>query len=105
MQIFLKNVGLNLHQRKNRTTNICKALHSKLNYLFIASHPNIYNLMDILKNIESETYIKIQSNGQRKSRHIIKKENYIQEKMIEYKNKLLTTFKYVKAVSFKFLPV
>jgi len=102
---FPPNIWAEFTPTTNRTTNSCEAFHSKLNNLFISSHPNIYNFIDVIKDIQSETYIKIRSNGQRKSRQIIEKENYIREKMIEYNNKLLTRFEYVKAVSFKFLPV
>lgn len=45
-------------------------------------------------------------NGQRKSRRIVEKENYVREKMFEYNNRLLTRFElFVKAILFKFLPV
>jgi hypothetical protein len=57
----------------NRTTKIYEAFHSKLNILFIASHPNNYYFIDILKNIQPETCIKIRSNSQRKSRQIMEK--------------------------------
>jgi len=102
---FPPNLWAEFTPTTNRTTNSCEAFHSKLNNLFISSHPNIYNFIDVIKDIQSETYIKIRSNRQRKSRQIIEKENYIREKMVEYNNKLLTRFEYVKAVSFKFLPV
>jgi hypothetical protein len=44
-----------------------------LNNLFIASHPYIYNFIDVLNNIQSETYIKVRSNRQRKSGQIDEK--------------------------------
>jgi len=50
--------------------------------LYVTDCGNINKVIKEKK--ESETYIKIRSNGQRKSRQIIEKENYIGEKMIEY---------------------
>lgn len=69
---FPPNLWAEFTPTTNRTTNSCEAFH---NY-------HIYNFIDVIKNIQSETYIKIRSNGQRKSRQIIEKENYIGEKMI-----------------------
>jgi hypothetical protein len=68
----------------------------------MVSHPSIYNFIDVLKNIQPKTYIEIRSNGQRKSHQIVEKENFFREKIIECKNKLLTRFEYVKAVSLNF---
>lgn len=80
---FPLNLWAEFATTTNRTTNSYETFHSKLNNLFIASHPNIYNFIDVLKNIQSETYIKIQNNRQRKSRQIIEKENYIRKKIIK----------------------
>lgn len=63
---FPPNLWAEFSTTTNRTTNSCEALHSKLNNLFFASHLNIYNFINVLKTIQSETYIKIRNNGQRK---------------------------------------
>jgi hypothetical protein len=40
-----------------RTTNNCESFYRKLNSLFDSSRPNIYNFIDVLKNIQIDTYI------------------------------------------------
>ncbi|KAL4141434.1 hypothetical protein QTP88_004072 [Uroleucon formosanum] len=40
------------------TTNGCEAFHSKFNKEFKTTHPNIFKVIDILTNIQSETLIK-----------------------------------------------
>lgn len=76
---FPPNLWAECTPTTNRTSNSCEAVHSKLNNLLIASHPNIYNFIDVLKNIQSKTYIQIQSNVQKKFCQITEKKNYVQE--------------------------
>jgi len=44
------------------TTNGCEAFHSKFNKEFNTTHPNIFKVIDILINIQSETQIKARSH-------------------------------------------
>ncbi|KAE9524358.1 hypothetical protein AGLY_015397 [Aphis glycines] len=44
-----------------RTTNSCESFHSKINAMLYSAHPNIYQFINILLNIQCETYIKIRS--------------------------------------------
>ncbi|KAF0756715.1 Uncharacterized protein FWK35_00015087 [Aphis craccivora] len=62
-----------------RTTNNCKSFHRKLNRSFNSSHPNIYNFIDDLKNIQIYTYIALRSQGSR-NRLTIENEGYIKKK-------------------------
>ncbi|KAF0712198.1 MULE domain-containing protein, partial [Aphis craccivora] len=57
-------------------TNSCESFHSKLNMSFYTSHPKIYNFVDVLLQIQSETYIKF-----------IKKKSFIREQMIKHERK------------------
>ncbi|KAF0767341.1 MULE domain-containing protein [Aphis craccivora] len=49
---------------------------------FYTSHPNIYNFVDVLLQIQSETYIKF-----RKQKKICEKESFIREQMIKHERK------------------
>jgi hypothetical protein len=49
-----------------RTTDSCEAFHSKLNSMFYSEHPNIFQFIDVLKNVQKVTYIK------QRSIHVIK---------------------------------
>lgn len=61
-----------------RTTNSCEAFHSKLNGIFYSAHPNIYKFIDILKNVQKDTYIKIRSSSHKKKirREICEKQEF-----------------------------
>ncbi|KAF0767639.1 MULE domain-containing protein [Aphis craccivora] len=62
-----------------RKTNNCESFHRKLNSSFNSSHPNIYNFIDVLKNIQIDTYIALRSQRSR-NRITIEKEGYIKKK-------------------------
>lgn len=40
------------------TTNCCESFHAKFNQEFNDAHANIYHFMEILKEIQEDTYIK-----------------------------------------------
>jgi hypothetical protein len=39
-----------------RTTNSCKDFYFKFNSMFYSAHPNIFQFIDVLKNVQKETY-------------------------------------------------
>ena len=65
-----------------RTTNSCEAFHSKFNAFFYIAHPNTFVFIDVLKNMQKDTYIKLRSihlNARRTN--IIEKETFIRNIM------------------------
>ncbi|KAF0712493.1 Uncharacterized protein FWK35_00029935 [Aphis craccivora] len=42
-----------------RTTNSCEAFHLKFNCMFYSAHQNIYKFIDVLKNVQKDTYKKL----------------------------------------------
>jgi hypothetical protein len=40
--------------RIERTTNCCESFHSKFNSCFYSAHPNIFQFMDVLKEVQIE---------------------------------------------------
>ncbi|KAK7576516.1 hypothetical protein V9T40_012802 [Parthenolecanium corni] len=89
----------------NRTTNNCESFHSKLNSSFYNSHPNIYHLIDVLLDIQTDTYIKCRSKAHCRGRKkICDKEAFIREQMTKLEQGQLTRFQFVKILCFKFLP-
>jgi AAA+ ATPase superfamily predicted ATPase len=65
-----------------RTTNACESFHSKLNSMFYSSYSNIFQFLEVLKNIQIDVYIKRRSSNQTQKRQItVEKENYIHEIM------------------------
>jgi len=69
-----------------RTTNHCESFHKKLNSSFNSSYPNIFNFIDILKNMQCDTYITLRSQGT-KSEKMTDKETLIHDKMYELQAK------------------
>jgi len=63
------------------TTNNCQSFHRQLNNSFNSSHPNIFNFIGILKNIQIDTYIVLRSSDSR-NRITIEKERYLYLKKI-----------------------
>ena len=61
--MFPSNIWAQFSASCNRTTNNCENFHSHLNSSFYSNHSNIYNFIDVLVEIQSETYIKCRSNG------------------------------------------
>lgn len=43
------------------TTNACESFHSKFNEQFYSPHPNIFNFLEVLKDFQANTYVKINS--------------------------------------------
>lgn len=75
--------------------------------MFYSAHPNIFQFIDVLKNVQKETYIKQRSIHVIKNRRMMvcEKENYLRQNMAKYESGQLTRFDYIKKVSFKFLPI
>jgi hypothetical protein len=64
--MFLSNIWAQFTANCTRTTNSCESFHSKLNMSFYTSHPNIiYNFVDVLLQVQFETYIKCRSKNVR----------------------------------------
>ena len=65
------------------TTNACESFNSHYNGAFYTAHPNIFNVANVLVNIQSETYIKINSVGKCSASKVRKlKEQLVKEKEI-----------------------
>ncbi|XP_060845246.1 uncharacterized protein LOC132924821, partial [Rhopalosiphum padi] len=75
-----------------RTTNSCESFHSKLN--------------KILKNVQTDVYVKIRSsNVTKKQREVLEKEDYINDIMHQFQNKMLTRLEFIEKLAYKNLPV
>lgn len=86
----------------NKTTNACESFHSHFNSSFYCSHPHIFYFLDVLQNIQTEIYIKINSlNTTRKSKNTksVKKQRILLAKINELKNNQISEFQFVKSVA------
>ncbi|KAF0710668.1 MULE domain-containing protein, partial [Aphis craccivora] len=66
-------------------------------------HPNIFNFIDELLEVQSETTIKLRSKKQKNKRTLDKEEN-LREQMTKYTGNVITRFEFIKSISMKFLP-
>jgi len=86
----------------NRTTNACKSFHSHFNKSFNSTHADIFIFLDILKQIQLENYIKINSiNKPHKYRNSKSKKKYayMQDIIKKYKNNEISIDNYVENVA------
>jgi len=89
-----------------RTTNACESFHSKLNSMFYSSCPNIFQFLEVLKNVQTDVYIKMRSSNQtQKRRMTVEKQNYIHEIMRQYKDQVTIRLEFVEILAYKNLPV
>lgn len=89
-----------------RITNSCEAFHSKFNALFYSANPNIFVFIDVLKNVQKDTYVKLRSTHLNTSRtNIIKKETFIRNAMKRLDENQIDKFEFIQILSYKFLPV
>lgn len=89
-----------------RTTNACESFHSKLNSMFYSSYPNIFQFLEVLKNVQTDVYIKMRSFNQTQIRRkAMEKEDYIREFMRQYEDKIITRLEFIEKLAYKILPV
>jgi hypothetical protein len=73
--------------------------------MFYIAHPNIYQFLEILKNVQIEIYIKMRSvEVMKKRNYILLKEKFITENMNKKIAGTINRFDFVKLMSYKFLP-
>lgn len=89
-----------------RTTNACEAFHSKFKANCSSPHPNIYVFLETLHNIQTDSYIKINSVNKNEKRIIRKdvlaKQDFINSKILQYESNQISRYNFVKCVSYKF---
>lgn len=104
--VFPPSVWAEFSASTNRTTNGCESFHAKFNGYFYTAHPNVYNFIEILKNIQSETYIKLRSsNSLKKHKKLLEQETHLRKEMLRFSNRNCSRLEYVETVSLKFLPI
>ena len=77
-----------------RTTNACESFHSKFNFFFYTSHSNIHQFLNILKQCQTDTYIKITSNynliSVKRRAKYLKKQKFIDKQINNLNNIIIT---------------
>jgi len=85
-----------------RTTNACESFHSSFSRNFSSAHPNIFTFVNVLKDVQTNTYIAISSVNEIKNvtnRTYLNKKARIEDLINKYKNKNIRRLDFVKSVS------
>lgn len=104
---FPPHTWAEMSSSSERTTNACESYYCKFNSCFYTPHPVIYSFLEILKTVQIDTKILIQT-----SNHIAKKIRSVNEKNIKfikknirkYKTKQIFRYDYVKIMALKSQP-
>ena len=86
-----------------RTPNGAESFHRHTKDIVGNAHPNVFQLTNILLNIQEETYIKIQSVGE--SRRRTQDISVLTLSYNMYRDGVFSARDYLKRICFKFLPV
>jgi hypothetical protein len=74
----------------SRTTNACESFHSKFNNESSNPHPNIYTFLNTFKDMQTDTYIKINALMKNESRCIRKEISQRQDFIRKKKSSIQT---------------
>lgn len=104
--VFTPNIWAFCSSTTERSTNACESFHSKFNASFYNAHPNIYKFIDILKDVQLNTYIKINSVHlpvTHRNVNYKKRNEYVTNLINLYKNGQITRFNFIKSVCYNFI--
>ncbi|KAL4097257.1 hypothetical protein QTP88_022060 [Uroleucon formosanum] len=91
-----------------RTTDSCESFHSKFNSQFYSPHPNIFNFLNILYSIQSDTKIIIRSSNTTKPhrKEIRDKIHFLEDEIRKYDTSVHvhTRFQYMEILANKYRP-
>jgi hypothetical protein len=66
---------------------------------------NIFQFVEILKNVRTNVYVKIRSSNVTKKRREVLEKDYINDIMHQFQNKMLTHLEFIEKLAYKNLPV
>jgi len=100
--LFPPNIWAQFSAELNLTTNACESFHSHLSQSFANTHPNIHHFTKALLDIQSFTYIKLNSiNEPHNLRNSQSKtlQKYLKTIISSFKANNITIMQFVKAAS------
>ena len=91
-----------------RTMNACESFHAAFNKRFYTPHPNVFLFLYVLKDVQTNIELMI-NTAMRKKKEATKKNankmKYFEAQIQEYKSKKIDDFTFVKSVSYRNLPL
>lgn len=88
-----------------RTTNACESFHSRFNSNFYTNHPNIFSFIEIVKQFQTETYIKLQSLNEEvriRDPAVRKRIDLVKSNIERLNSQQISRFHFVKCVSYMY---
>jgi len=73
--------------------------------MFYSSYPNIFQFVEVLKNVQTDFYIKMRSSNLHKRREDVEKEEFIKKTITEFENKNITRLDLVQKLANINLPI
>jgi len=83
-----------------RTTNACESFHSAFGKYFYSPHPNIFVFYEVLKMIQLQSYIKM--NSVKKENKNKKQKTIVEDNISKYLNGNLDMFEFVQRISYHY---
>lgn len=103
---FPPNIWASCNSSTERTTNACESFHSNFNKNFYVSHPDIFRFIDVLKDLQISTYIKMNSTDLPATLKNVKYRKCLEYKnnlINSYKNKFISRFNFIKCISYQYV--
>lgn len=86
----------------SRTTNACESFHNHFNNSFYSAHPNLFVLIEKLKEIQIDVYIKIQSlhiTNKIHNRSVKNKQKFVNEMILKRNRKEINNLHFLRCIS------
>lgn len=85
-----------------RTTNACESFHSHFNKSFYHTHPSIFKTIEVLVEVQVESHFKLKNIEiplKYQNLYSKKKRDFVQNKITEFNNNLISRINFVQSVS------
>jgi len=83
-----------------QTTNSYESFHSKLNSMIYPPNPSTYQLVDVLKQVQCDIYVKMRSsNLNNRRREILEEEIFISSVMTQFQNNEISRISIVEKLA------
>lgn len=102
--LFPPSMWAELSCNRQRTTNACESFHSKYNSQFYSCSPDIYRFLEVLKQIQLDSKIAINSSKTKKKERNCPDMKFMEQQVVNFKAGKISRFQYVKSVSYKIRP-
>lgn len=103
--VFPPQIWASCSSDKERTTNACESFHSHFNSSFYVAHPDIFKFINVLKDVQVNSYIKINSVNLPKvcnNTMYRKRNDYVTNLINLYVNNSIRRFDFIKSVCYEF---